>query len=369
MSEKSKNRTRAFKHRKPPGSSPGTLVVDPSSPKPKLTVIAYGPNEIVEKTIVDPKEICPFLERYPVVWLDVDGLGDAEVIRSIGESFKLHRLAIEDVAEVHKRARVDRYDTHQYIALVMVDLVDGGLDTEQLSLFLGKNFVITFQERPGDGFDRVRERLRGGKGMIRTGGPGYLAYALLDATIDGYFPVLEHYGERLEDLEDSLVATPNANRLNEIHALRRDLVVLRRAVWPMREALNFLLREGSDAFNAETRPYLNDCYDHTVQLMDLVENHREMASGLMDVYLSAMSNRMNEVMKVLTIISTIFMPLTFIAGVYGMNFHVDAGPLSMPELLSPYGYVICLAAMLVLAVLMLFWFRHEGWIGRGSKTP
>lgn len=367
MSEKHKRRTRPRPRKKPPGSSPGTIVVDPGAPKPKLTVIAYGPTEIVERTIATPSDVCAYLERYPVVWLDVDGLGDAEVIGSIAASFKLHRLAIEDVTEVNKRARVDRYETHQYIAAVMVSLVEGVLDTEQLAMFLGKNFVITFQERPGDGFDRVRERIRGGKGLIRGGGPGYLAYALLDATIDGYFPVLEHYGEKLDVLEDALVTSPDAHRLHEIHGLRRDLIVLRRAVWPMREALNVLLRESGDAFDPATRPYLNDCYDHTVQLMDLVENHREMASGLMDVYLSAMSNRMNEIMKVLTIISTIFIPLTFIAGVYGMNFHVEAGPLSMPELTSPYGYVACLAVMLALGIAMLFWFRRRGWIG--SKKP
>lgn len=356
MSEKSRRRSRESKRRKPPGHSPGTIVVDPTARKPRMSVMAFGPGEIVEKTITSPRDVCPLLERYPIVWLDVDGLGDADVIREIGESFKLHRLAIEDVTEVHKRARVDRYDTHEYIALVMVDLVDGHLDTEQLSLFLGKNFVITFQERPGDGFDRVRDRIRGGKGPIRTSGPGYLAYALLDATIDGYFPVLEHYGERLEDLEDALVVRPDASRLHDIHALRRDLVFLRRAVWPMREALNFLLREGGDFFNAETRPYLNDCYDHTVQLMDLVENHREMASGLMDVYLSSASNRMNEIMKVLTIMGTIFIPLTFLAGVYGMNFH------HFPELEWKWGYAAFWVVCIVTATGMVTWFRRRGWL-------
>jgi magnesium transporter len=363
MSEKAKSKSRAARRRKPPGSSPGAIVVDPGAAKPKLSVVAFGPDELVERTITDANEVCPLLERYPVVWLDVDGLGDADVIRSIAASFNLHRLAIEDVTEVHKRARIDRYGTHQYIALVMVAIESGELDTEQLSMFLGKNFVITFQERPGDGFDRVRERIRGGKGMIRTGGPGYLAYALLDATIDGYFPVLEHYGERLEALENALVAQPNRTRLHEIHALRRDLVVLRRAIWPMREALNFLLRESTDAFNAETRPYLNDCYDHTVQLMELVETQREMAGGLMDVYLSSMSNRMNEIMKVLTIIATIFIPLTFVTSVYGMNWpHI-------PEFAVEHGYEICVTLMAVLGLAMLFVFWRRGWLGTGRRRP
>jgi magnesium transporter len=245
---------------------------------------------------------------------------------------------------------------------------DGVLSIEQLSLFLGKNLVITFQERPGDCFQRVRERIRSGKGLIRGAGAGYLCYALLDSVIDAYFPVFEHYGEKLQRMEDSLVESPQSERLSEIHTLRREMVALRRAIWPMREAINFLIREGSEAFTPETRPYLNDCYDHTVQLMDLVESHREMASGLMDVYLSAMSNRMNEVMKVLTIIATIFIPLTFIAGVYGMNFRTEAGPLSMPELLHPYGYVIVMGVMLAISVTMLLFFRRKGWLGRGRKS-
>ena len=368
MSQRPKKK-RALRRSKLPGTSPGTIEVDPNALKPKLSVIAYGPDEVIEKTIQSPTELAPLLARYPVVWLDIDGLGDADVIRAVGETFQFHRLVLEDVTDVNKRAKVDRFEKYLYIALVMVTLADNALVTEQLSLFLGKNFVVTFQERPGDDFDRVRARIRAGKGLIRTADSGYLAYALLDATIDGYFPVLEHFGERLETLEDTLVASPNSNMLSEIHGMRRELVVLRRAVWPMREALNFLLREGSDAFNAETRPYLNDCYDHVVQLMDLVENHREMASGLMDVYLSSMSNRMNEVMKVLTIMSTIFIPLTFIAGIYGMNFDPASGPWSMPELKSPYGYVICLAVMAAVAVVMIFFFRRKGWIGAGSKGP
>ncbi|MBL8858427.1 MAG: magnesium/cobalt transporter CorA [Planctomycetes bacterium] len=368
MSQRPK-RKRSLRRRQPPGTAPGTIDVDPSWLKSKVSVIAYGPDEVVERPLTGTKELEPLLARFPVVWINVDGLGDADVLREIGAAFKLHRLALEDVVDVSKRAKVDRFPDHLYIALVMVSLSENVLVTEQLSLFLGKNFVITFQERPGDGFDRVRERIRGGKGLIRKADSGYLAYALLDATIDGYFPVLEHFGERLEALEDSLVASPDTNMLSEIHGLRRELVVMRRAVWPMREALNFLLREGSDAFSLETRPYLNDCYDHAVQLMDLVENHREMASGLMDVYLSSMSNRMNEVMKVLTIMSTIFIPLTFIAGIYGMNFDSEAGPWNMPELKSPFGYVVCLAVMVTVAVVMVFYYRRKGWIGMPRRDP
>jgi magnesium transporter len=352
---------------KPPGTSPGTLVADPNAQKPVMAVIAYGPTGLVEKKVTSPSEVCALLKQYPVVWLNVDGLGDIDVIREIGEAFELHRLALEDVTDVQKRAKVDRFGDTQYIVAVMVGIVEGALDTEQLSLFVGPNFVITFQEREGDGFDRVRERVRGGKGLIRTGGPGYLTYALLDATIDEYFPVLEHYGERLEMLEDALVEKPDASRLPEVHSIRRDLLALRRAVWPMREALNTLIREGHEVFTPETRPYLNDCYEHTVQIMDLVENYRETASGMMDIYLSSMSNRMNEIMKVLTIISTIFIPLTFIAGVYGMNFDRSASPLSMPELGWKYGYVACIGTMIATTVFMLLFFRRRGWLGPQNR--
>jgi magnesium transporter len=357
-------RRRELQEKKPPGTAPGLLVIDPEWPKPILRVIAFNAGELVEKNITDPGELTALLARMSVVWLNVDGLGDADMLRRVAAVFHLHMLALEDVVDLRKRAKVDRYDNYLYIVAVMVEIVENALAMDQLSLFLGKNFIVTFQEAPGDCFERVRERIRGGQGLIRAGGPGYLAYALLDATIDAYFPVLEHYGEKLEEMEDALVGMPRPERLPEIHALRRDLVALRRAVWPMREALNFLIRDGSDMFTPETRPYLNDCYDHTVQLMDLVESHREMASGLMDVYLSSMSNRMNEIMKVLTIISTIFIPLTFIAGVYGMNFDPHDGPLSMPELRSPYGYVAVLALMLGIAIGVLFYFRRLGWIGR-----
>jgi magnesium transporter len=362
-----RERRKRLRERKPPGTSPGTLVADPQSPRPILRVMAFDEKELVERAIEDPRELAPLLARMSVVWLNVDGLGDADMVRRVGEVFRLHKLALEDVLDVRKRAKVDRFEGYLYIVAVMVALVGDKLETDQLSLCLGRNFVVTFQETPGDCFERVRERIRGGQGMIRTAGPGYLTYALLDATIDAYFPVLEHYGERLEGLEDALVGAPQPERLAEIHSMRRDLVTLRRAVWPMREALNFLIREGTDVFTPETRPYLNDCYDHTVQLMDLVESHREMAGGLMDVYLSSMSNRMNEIMKVLTIISVIFMPLTFIAGVYGMNFDPSAGKLSMPELLSPYGYLVTLVVMAAIAVAMLFYFRALGWIGRKAR--
>jgi magnesium transporter len=227
---------------------------------------------------------------------------------------------------------------------------------------------VTFQERYGDHFDPVRERIRNGKGNLRTHGPGYLTYALLDAVVDHYFPLLERLGERLDAVEDEVMERPDTSCLADIHALRRELVALRRTVWPLREALHHLLRDVDAAFSPETRMYLNDCYDHTVQIMDMVESFRELTSGILDMYMSSTSQRMNEIMKVLTVISTIFIPLTFIAGIYGMNFQPDAGPLSMPELRWPLGYVACLAVMAVIGGALAIWFWRKGWIFTGEPV-
>jgi len=358
-SHKKRKRMRAA----PPGSMPGTLIADPESPKPKLRVLAYGREGVVERDLTDPEELRDLYPKSDVTWLDVQGLGDAALIERIGDVFGLHRLWLEDVLSTRQRPKVENYGEVRYLVVRSLErTADNHLETDQISIFLGPRFVVTFQERYGDCFDTLRERIRAGKGNLRSHGPSYLTYALLDAVVDHYFPVLEQLGERLDALEDELVVTPAASSLAEIHALRRELLTLRRAVWPLREALQHLLRDQDAAFSADTRIYLNDCYDHTVQIMDLVENYREIASGLIDIYLSSMSHRMNEVMKVLTVISTIFIPLTFVAGVYGMNFDPDAGPWSMPELRWPLGYVICLAFMAAVGISLAAWFWRKGWI-------
>lgn len=357
----------------PPGSSPGTLIADPEALAPKMRVLAYGPDSVVEREVVERDatgrdavavgDLRDLIERQHVTWLDVQGLGDAALIERIGGVFGLHRLWLEDVLSTRQRPKFENYGDVRY--LVARSLDGGGdtpLETDQISIFLGPKFVVTFQERYGDCFDGLRSRIRSGKGNLRTHGPGYLTYALLDAVVDHYFPVLERIGERLDALEDQLIEAPASTSLVEIHDIRRELLKLRRAVWPLREALHHLLRDGDTAFKPETRIYLSDCYDHTVQVMDLVENYREIAGGLIDIYLSSMSNRMNEVMKVLTVISTIFIPLTFVAGVYGMNFRPEAGPLSMPEITWPYGYVACLAFMAAVGVSLTLWFWRKGWI-------
>jgi magnesium transporter len=234
--------------------------------------------------------------------------------------------------------------------------------SEQVSFVLGKHYLLTVQEEPKrDCFQPVRDRIRTGKGSIRKQGADYLAYTLLDAIMDGFFPVLETYGERIEELEEEVVTNPTRQTLEKIYRVRRELLALRRAIWPQRDAINALIRDGSDLISPEVRVYLRDCYDHAVQVMDLVETYRELASGLMDVYLSSVGNRMNEIMKFLTVMSSIFIPLTFIAGIYGMNFNTDKSPWNMPELNWYWGYPVCLAVMFAIAAGLVFFFWRRGW--------
>lgn len=338
-----------------PGASPGSVVVDPQASKPRLTVIAYDKTQFVEQQDVPLAAVKGMLGKYAVVWLNVDGLGDAATIEEVGKLFGFHRLALEDVVNVHQRAKVDDYGDNLFIVSRMAHDTDP-ICTEQLSIFLGKDYVVTFQDMPGDSLEPVRERLRKAIGRIRYSPPDYLAYALLDATIDGYYPVLEGVSDRLEHVEEEVLERADEAAVKPMRQLKHDLLQLRRAIWPHREALGLLIRERHAQVSDETRVYLRDVYDHVVQLIDLVEVYRELAMDLRDFYMSAVSNRINETMRVLTIVSTIFIPLTFIAGVYGMNFDY------MPELRWRYGYPLCLAAMAVTVALMLAYFRGQGWI-------
>jgi magnesium transporter len=353
---KRRNGSSVFSRRSLPGSAPGTLIVDPNAPKPLIQVVAYSLDKVVEKQIDDVQAIRDYLGQWPVTWINVAGLGDLSVVTKLGEIFNLHRLALEDVLNVHQRPKVEQYKSHCYIVLRAVRESEG-FASEQVSLFLGKNFVLTFQEQPGICFDPVMTRIREGKGRTRTAGPDHLAYALIDAVIDGYFPVLEKYGEVLETLEDAIVAQPTGRFFEQIHEMRHTLLSLRRAAWPLREAMTTLYREPIPLIDEEERIYLRDCYDHMVQIIDLLENYRDVASGLMEVYLSSISNRTNEIMKVLTVISAVFIPLTLVAGIYGMNFKY------MPELEWYGGYPFALGIMAVVAVLLLLWFRKKGWLG------
>jgi magnesium transporter len=327
-----------------------------------MSLFAYDAGRLVEHhdaTLADIDERAAGLSK---IWVDVQGLADLELIRGVGERYGLHLLTVADVVHVHQRPKLEGHDDHLFIVLRLPDRTERLL-TEQLSIVLGRNFVLTFQERPGDCFDPVRERLRRPSSALRERGGDYLAYALIDALVDSYFPILEGYGEQIEALEEQVIARPEPARVVQIQRLRRELLEVRRALWPQREVLSALLREDTPCIAPGTRVFLRDCADHTSQLLDMVEIHREVASGLLDLHLSSVSMRMTEVMKVLTIIATIFIPLGFIAGLYGMNFDTEVSPFNMPELEWRFGYPFALALMLAVALGMLAYFWRNGWLG------
>jgi len=365
MSRNARHRRRQLyariRRRTKPGASPGTIVTDPQAAQPVIEVMAYGPDQWFERPLHNLDDLPKLLAQYPVVWVNVNGLGDAATIQKLGEILQLHRLALEDVVNVHQRAKMEQYGDHLFIVVRTVEQ-QMPLGVEQISMFLGKKYVLTFQERPGDDWSFVRERLRQKRGRIRNSGADYLAYALIDAVVDSYFPVLESLGEQVEQLDEELTADPHQEVVHRVHEIRTALHVLRRAIWPHREALSALTREHLDLITDETRVHLRDCYDHTVQIIDLVENDRDLCSDLRDFYLSAVSKRMNEIMKVLTVIATLFMPLSFLAAVWGMNFNTEVSPWNMPELNWRYGYPLALGAMLAVAGSMLYFFYRRGWM-------
>lgn len=346
-----------------PGSMPGTLSIEEDATPSQLVLIDYSQTQATRIRLQTPEDCRPYLDTESVSWVDVQGLGSEEVLQRLGQVFHLHPLVLEDVVNVPQRPKVEDYEDQLVIItrMVMLKPQGEGFISEQVSLVLGKYYLLTVQEEPEhDCFGPVRDRIRFNKGIIRKNGPDYLAYALIDAIIDGFFPVLEAYGERIERLEDEVVENPTRQTLEKVHQVRRDLLALRRSIWPQREALNQLIRDGSPLISANVQIYLRDCYDHVIQLLDIVETYRELASSLMDVYLSSVSNRMNEIMKILTVISTIFIPLTFIVGVYGMNFEY------MPELEQPWGYPLVWAVMLAVAAGLIVFFWRRGWFSNFS---
>ncbi|ACK64735.1 magnesium and cobalt transport protein CorA [Rippkaea orientalis PCC 8801] len=341
-----------------PGSEPGTLAIEPDAKPSRIILIDYDENHAVRKVDVSPKALTPYLGTNTVSWMDVQGLGSETILKQIGDIFKLHPLLLEDVVNVPQRPKVEDYNEQLMIIVQMVfsHPDEQGFHSEQVGFVLGKSYLLTFQEEEiEDCFDIVRERIRTNQGKVRQAGTDYLTYLLLDSIIDGYFPVLEKYGDRIETLEDQLVLRPNPSYLEEIYTVRRELLSLRRAIWPLRNVTNLLVREDTTLINPENKIYFRDCYDHAIQLLDIVETYRELASSLMDVYLSSMSNKMNEVMQLLTVISTIFIPLTFVAGVYGMNFE------HMPELHGRWSYFITLGGMAVIAGGLIYFFWRRGW--------
>jgi magnesium transporter len=327
-----------------------------------MSLFAYEGHRLVEHHGATLADIERRAAGLPKIWIDVQGLADLELIRGLGERYGLHPLTVADVVHVHQRPKLENHENHLFIVLRLPHREDALL-TEQLSIVLGPDFVLTFQEYPGDCFDPVRERLRRPASALRERGVDYLTYALIDALVDSYFPILEGYGELIEALEEEVIARPEPARVLRIQRLRRELLEIRRALWPQRDVLSALMREDTPCIAPGTRVFLRDCADHTAQLLDMVEIHREVTSGLLDLHLSSLSTRMNEVMKVLTIIATIFIPLGFIAGLYGMNFDPQISPFNMPELDWRFGYPFALALMLAVALGMLAYFWRKGWIG------
>lgn len=362
-----KRRSRRRQHRTPPGSAPGLIVVDKAAQPTSMTLISYDMQdiEVIEKaTLAQAKTLH---NKRKVLWINIEGYGDGQLIRDLGDTFSLHPLALEDAVSHYQQVKVDDYGDRLFIVTRMV-AARRVLATQQLNVFLGDGFVITMQDRSNTLVRHFHARLENPSSHLRKRGSDFLAYAMLDLAIDQYFPLLERFGERLDDLEDRITDHPPQEIVHQVHDVRVELREVRQIIWQQRETLNVLIRDSTPLITDETRTYLRDCHDHTIQLVELIEVDHETCSDLRDVYLSAMSNRMNEIMMVLTIIATIFIPLSFIAGLYGMNFRPEASPLNMPELNWYFGYPFALGLMVATVIGMLLFFRHRGWIW-SSRVP
>jgi len=349
-----------IKRSKKTGLPPGALVHigEKKTEKVRIRIIDYDEAHYQAKEAKTIEECFPFKEKPGVTWINIDGLHQVEIVEKIGTTFGIHPLLLEDILNTGQRPKMEDFEDHLFIVLKMLyfDAKDDEIRAEQLSIILGSNFVISFQEKEGDVFNPIRERIGNGKGRIRKMGPDYLAYTLMDAIVDNYFIILEKLGEKLESMEEELLTAPKPATLHAIHKLKREMIFLRKSVWPLREVISVLERGESSLIKESTNIYLRDVYDHTIQVIDTIETYRDMLTGMLDTYLSSISNRMNEVMKVLTIIATIFIPLTFIAGIYGMNFKY------MPELEWHWGYFAALLIMASLAVVMGVYFRRKKWL-------
>ena len=348
-----------------PGSIPGTLSIADGAKPSEIAFIDYNSDRYQFATSLAPEECAAHLNTASVSWVDVAGLGDKLTLEKLAQIFQLHPLLLENIVNVPQRPKLEDYQDQLVIITQMVnfEVKERRIWLEQVSFVLGQNYLLTVQEEPQqDCFDPVRDRLAKNKGVIRQRKADYLTYALWDTIIDGYFPVLEDYSEKIEELEELVLKQPTESTLAKIHQIKRELLVLRRTIWAQRDVLNTLIRDGHPLIDSRVTKYLKDCYDHTVQIIDTIEIYRELTSGLMDVYLSAVSNKMNQVMKLLAVISTVFIPLTFIAGIYGMNFNSEASPWNMPELDWYWGYPLCLAIMSAIAIGLLTYFWRLGWL-------
>ena len=344
------------------GLPPGTLAQDELKTAAVgqtqlISVIEYNRDSVTEKKVSSFAGLAKSQDQNSVVWIDIDGISDTKILEEAGKEFEIHPLTLEDILNNTQRPKCDEFDKYLFITLKMLSLSNGQVEGEQLSIVLSGNCVITFQEKPGgDVFNPVRERIRSGRGRIRQTGADYLAYALLDAIIDNYFIILEEIGDRIETLENAVTGSPGRETITQINAVKRELIFLRKSVWPLRELISTLERAENTRFTPVVRVYLRDLYDHAVQAIDSIETFREMSSGMLDIYLSRLSIRLNEIMKLLTIMSSIFIPLTFIAGVYGMNFE------HMPELKWTYGYLMVWLLFLAIPVGLLIFFRRRKWL-------
>lgn len=340
------------------GLAPGTLVHigEKKVEKTLLRLIDYDLESLGEKELQSVEEMRGLKESPTVSWINVDGLHDTDIIERIGEIFSIHPLILEDIVHTGQRPKLEDVDDLLFIVMKMLNYSSSKeIIAEQFSLILGPNFVISFQETKGDVFEGVRERIRKGKGRLRKLGSDYLCYALLDAIVDNYFVVLEEVGEKIEEYEEELLADPTPNTLHKIHKLRGDIIYLRRSIWPLREVINEILRGDISQISEATEMFYRDVYDHTIQVMDTIETFRDVISGMLDMYLSSISNKMNEVMKVLTMIATIFIPITFIAGIYGMNFEI------MPELKWPWAYPAVWGVIILITAVMAIYFKKKKW--------
>jgi magnesium transporter len=356
---------RFYKRSRKAGLPPGTLVrpADQKGEEVRITWFAYGPDAYEEEETRSTEGLLAGKKRPHVRWINVDGL-HVETLEKVGAHYGIHPLVLEDILNTDQRPKMEDYENFVFVVMKMLryDEALRTIDGEQISMVLGPDFVISFQERAGDVFEPVRQRIRTRESRLRKSGADYLVYRLLDTVVDNYFTILEKIGDRIEDLEAKVMEDPSQQSLRELHKLKREVIFLRKSIWPLREVISGLCRNETRLIEQTTLVFLRDVHDHALQVIDTLENFREMLTGLLDVHISSTGQRMNEVMKVLTIIATIFIPLTFIAGIYGMNFDRGASPWSMPELGWAWGYPSALLLMAVVAALMVIYFRKKGWL-------
>ncbi len=361
-SKNNKSRMRRFTKKRSlkSGSAPGTLlhIGEKRKETVRVSLMDYDVEQLQERELKQIDEAYPLKNLPTTTWINIEGLHDIELIEGIGKHFQIHSLTLEDIVNTSQRPKSENYDHYFYVVFKMLhfDEIKNLVMSEQVSLIVGENFLISFQEAKGDAFDSIRSRIRKGRGRIRKGGCDYLAYALIDAIVDEYFLILEKISERIETLETAIMDNPTPETLHLIHGLKRETIYLRKQIWPLREVVNHLTREETNLIQDSTHVFLRDVYDHIIQVIDNIESFRDILSGMTDLYLSTISNKMNEVMKVLTIIATIFIPITFVAGIYGMNFKI------MPELEWKWGYAAVWAVMITIVLFLLNFFKRKKWL-------